>query len=80
MILLRVEICFCLLAEDNNNALALPSIGCHEVRQDGFNPTLKIKGKLYHRIGNLLPNREQQEGRPKFTQFFFHNSDKSNEL
>lgn len=38
-----------------NNMLALASLGCSEVRPSGFNPTFKIQGKLYHRMGYLLP-------------------------
>ncbi|GFS01248.1 hypothetical protein ElyMa_006418600 [Elysia marginata] len=55
-----------------NNALALASIGCHEHFQTGFNPTFTVQGKLYHRIGNLSPERGAV---PKFSQIYFHDSD-----
>ncbi|GFR65167.1 hypothetical protein ElyMa_003649400 [Elysia marginata] len=55
-----------------NNALALASIGCHEHFQTGFNPTFTIKGKLYHRIGSLLPERGAV---PTFSQIYFYDSD-----
>ena len=46
-----------------NNALALASIGCKEYVHDVFNPTFITQGKLYLRIGNLLPERGET---PKF--------------
>lgn len=54
-----------------NNALALASIGCNEHTQQGFNPTFTIQGKLYHRLGSLLPPAGNN---PKFAQIFFHDS------
>ncbi|GFR67596.1 hypothetical protein ElyMa_002003100 [Elysia marginata] len=55
-----------------NNALALASIGCHEHFQTGFNCTFTIQRKLYHRIGNLLPERGAV---PKSSQIYFYDSD-----
>ncbi|GFS08741.1 ATP-dependent DNA helicase PIF1 [Elysia marginata] len=55
-----------------NNALALASIGCHEHFQTSFNHTFTIQGKLYHRIGNLLPERGAV---PKLSQIYFYDSD-----
>ncbi|GFR76291.1 ATP dependant DNA helicase [Elysia marginata] len=55
-----------------NNALALAPIGCHKHFQSGFNPTLTTQGKLYYRIGNLLPERGAV---PKFSQIYFYDSD-----
>ena len=60
-----------------NNALALASIGCKEHVHDGFNPTFTIQGKLYHRMGNLLPERGEM---PKFSQIYFHDSDIDTEV
>ena len=55
-----------------NNSLALASIGCDEKLLHGFNPTFKIQGKIYHRIGSLTP----QDGEiPKFAQIYFHDTD-----
>ena len=48
-----------------NNALALASLGCNEVCMQGFSPNFKIQGKLFHRIGSLLPAEKQT---PKFAQ------------
>lgn len=58
-----------------NNIFALASLGCSEIRQPGFNPTFTIQGKMYHRIGALLPNENEM---PKFAQLYFH--DTENEL
>ena len=60
-----------------NNALALTSIGCKEHVHGGFNPTFTIQGKLYHRMGNLLP---EQGKTPKFSQIIFFDSDTDAEL
>ena len=58
-----------------NNALALTSLGCSEIKQLGFNPIFKIKGKLYHTIGSLLP---PQGPVPKFAQIYIY--DRENEI
>jgi hypothetical protein len=58
-----------------NNALALASLGCKEVHIPGFSPNFKIQGKMFHRIGSLLPPDNET---PKFAQLFFYDSD--NEL
>ena len=55
-----------------NNALAMASVGCKEVRQGGFNPTFTVQGKLHHTIGTLLPADGED---PKFAQLFFVDSD-----
>ena len=55
-----------------SNALALASLGCKEVQTSGFNPTFTIEGKLSHRIGSLLPHKNEH---PKFAQLFFHNTE-----
>lgn len=50
-----------------NNMFAMTSIGCEEVR-DGYMPTFKICGQLYHRIGSLLPDDNNTS---KFLQIYF---------
>ena len=55
-----------------NNALALASIGCEEKIQNGFNPTFKIQGKMYHRMVSLIP---PSGNAPKFAQLFFSDPD-----
>ena len=54
-----------------NNALAMSSIGCDEKQVPGFNPTFKIQGKVFHRIGSLKPNEGES---PKFAQIYFYDS------
>ena len=54
------------------NALALASLGCNEIVAPGYSPTFKIQGKLYHRIGSLLPSNSEES--PKFAQLYFHDS------
>jgi len=56
-----------------NNSLAMASIGIHEHSMPGFSPVVKLQGKIYHRIGSLLPNDDDH---PKFVQIWFHDSDK----
>ena len=60
-----------------NNSCALASLGFDsEERMPGFNPTLKISGRCYHRIGALKP----EEGQPKkFAQFFVHDTEEEKE-
>jgi len=55
-----------------NNSLAMASIGIHEHSMPGFSPVLKLQGKIFHRIGSLLPNDDDH---PKFAQIWFHDSD-----
>jgi len=57
-----------------NNLLALASLGYNDPNDGvhGFRPTFKIQGKMYHRIGSLLPTAGEQ---PKFAQLYFHDSD-----
>ena len=39
-----------------NNLFALASLGCgQEIKHQGFSPTFTVRGKIYHRIGSLLP-------------------------
>ena len=56
-----------------NNLFALASLGCgQEIKHQGFSPTFTVRGKIYHRIGSLLP----QDGEsPKFAQLYFHDTD-----
>lgn len=55
-----------------NNALAMTSIGCNEIREENFMPTFKISGQLHHRIGSLLP---MDESPAKFLQIYFVGND-----
>ena len=56
-----------------NNALSLASLGIDkkEILNDGFSPSLKFQGTLYHQIGPLKPN----EGEPRrFAQLYIHDA------
>ncbi|KAL5262078.1 hypothetical protein ACHWQZ_G007688 [Mnemiopsis leidyi] len=55
-----------------NNLFALASLGCSEIRQPGFNPTFTVQGKMYHRIGSLLPAEGESA---KFAQLYFHDTE-----
>ncbi|CAM4546646.1 unnamed protein product [Leuciscus chuanchicus] len=51
------------------NALAMASIGIKEVAMPGFNPGVRIQGKVYHYIAGPLP----EQGRtPLLAQIYFH--------
>ena len=50
----------------------MTSIGSKEHVYGGFNPTFTIQGKLYYRMGNLLPEGGET---PKFSQIYFFDSD-----
>ena len=46
--------------------------GQSESMMAGFNPTFKIHGKVYHRIGSLLPSQNKA---PQFAQIYFYDTD-----
>jgi Helitron helicase-like domain at N-terminus len=56
-----------------NNALAMTSLGCdqnREINRDGQGPyVFKVQGRLYHRIGSLLP---QPESSPLYAQLYIY--------
>lgn len=49
------------------------SIGCQEITYPGYNPTVKIQGKLCHRVGSLLPSETGQA--PHFAQLYLYDTD-----
>lgn len=52
-----------------NSAFQMTSFGATNiVLHDGFPSTFKIQGQVYHRIGNICPNANDQ---PKYLQIFF---------
>ena len=58
-----------------NDSFSFTSLGCNQNLLPGYNPIFKIQGKIYHRIGSLLP----QEGAvPKYAQVYIF--DTENEL
>ena len=56
-----------------NNALAMTSLGCNqdtEINRDGDGPfVFRVQGRLYHRIGSLLP---QPESSPVYAQLYIY--------
>eukprot|EP00117_Sycon_ciliatum_P001582 scpid19015/ scgid7183/ len=38
-----------------NSAFQMTSFGANEQNMDGFMPTFKVKGQIYHRLGSILP-------------------------
>ena len=52
-----------------NKAFAMTSFGAtREVRWDGWDPTFKVQGQVYHRVGSLLPQADQHSA---FLQLYF---------
>ncbi|QQP37176.1 ATP-dependent DNA helicase [Caligus rogercresseyi] len=53
-----------------NNSLAMASVGMDRVTMNGWDPSFKIKGKLYHAIGSLQPG-PRNPNTYKYAQLFF---------
>ncbi|CAE1146829.1 unnamed protein product [Acanthosepion pharaonis] len=51
-----------------NNNFQMTSFGAQVVQEEGWIPTFKIQGQVYHRIGFLLP---EETFTPKFLQLYF---------
>ncbi|XP_028301369.1 uncharacterized protein LOC114462606 [Gouania willdenowi] len=56
-------------AKQYNNALAMASIGIKEIAMPGFNPGVRIQGKVHHFIVCPLPEQGQW---PNFLQLYYH--------
>lgn len=54
-----------------NGSFAMTSFGHKEAEVQGWNPSFRIQGQVFHRIGSLLP---PEEGQPKFLQVYFLDS------
>ncbi|XP_071582444.1 uncharacterized protein [Temnothorax nylanderi] len=50
----------------------MTSFGAKQVLQDGFMPTFKVQGQVYHLVGSLLPAPEQEA---QFLQIYFVGED-----
>ena len=59
-----------------NNILAMASIGC-TTPESVRGPNFKIQGKVYHKIGSLLPSDAEN---PKFLQLYFYDNDEATNL
>ena len=51
-----------------NGSFAMTSFGHKDASVSGYNPSFKIQGQVFHRIGSLFP---PNEGHPKFLQVYF---------
>lgn len=51
-----------------NGVFQMTSFGANIIRPDGYNPTFKIQGQVYHRIGPLLPSPGEL---PTYLQIYF---------
>ena len=54
-----------------NSAFQMTSFGCNEITMAGFNPSFRVQGQVYHRIGSLVPSTGES---PKFSQIYFINN------
>ncbi|XP_071565387.1 uncharacterized protein [Temnothorax nylanderi] len=55
-----------------NGCFNMTSFGAKQVLQDGFMPTFKVQGQVYHLVGSLLPAPEQEA---QFLQIYFVGED-----
>ena len=55
-------------AQKYNGCFQMMSFGAREVKEGNFMPTFKVQGQVYHRIGSLMPEPQQQ---PSFLQIYF---------
>lgn len=46
----------------------MTSFGASNIIRDGFMPTFKVQGQIYHRMGSLLPVENEE---PKYLQIYF---------
>ena len=51
----------------------MTSFGGKQITQDGFMPTFKVQGQIYHLVESLLPETGQK---PQFLQIYFVGKDK----
>ena len=59
-------------ARKYNSAFQLTSLGCKEVRMNGWNPKFRIQGQVCHLIDPLKPAYEMQA---RFLQIYFKDGD-----
>ena len=56
-----------------NSAFQMTSFGCNEITMAGFNPSFRVQGQVYHRIGSLVPSTGES---PKFSQIYLSTTSK----
>lgn len=55
-----------------NSCFNMTSFGAKQIKNDGFNPTFKVQGQVYHLAGSLLPTPQQEA---QFLQVYFMGDD-----
>lgn len=61
-------------ARKYNGCFQMTSFGAREVKEGNFMPTFKIQGQVYHRIGSLIAEPQEQ---PSFLQIYFVGDDEN---
>ena len=64
-------------AKKYNCVFQLTSFGCKEVTVAGWNPSFRIHGQIFHRVGALLP---VENAKPQFLQIYFIDGDSDSEV
>ena len=57
-----------------NSAFQMISFRCNEIAMPGFNPSFRIQGQVYHRIGSMVPSTGDT---PKYNQIYFIDNQES---
>ena len=55
-----------------NSCFQMTSFGAKQIIKDGFMPTFKVQGQVYHLVGSLLPAPQKE---PQFLQIYFVGED-----
>jgi len=50
----------------------MTSFGAKQIVEEGFIPTFKVQGQVYHLYGSLIPNTQEN---PKLLQIYFVGED-----
>ncbi|XP_042210102.1 uncharacterized protein LOC121857922, partial [Homarus americanus] len=56
---------------DNNSLFAMTSFGHKDASVQGWNPSVKIQGQIYHQLGSLMP---PEDIRARYIQVYFLNT------
>ncbi|XP_060858512.1 uncharacterized protein LOC132935889 [Metopolophium dirhodum] len=55
-----------------NSCFQMTSFGAKQIVEEGFMPTFKVQGQVYHLYGSLIPNTQEN---PQFLQIYFVGED-----
>ncbi|KAL4132202.1 hypothetical protein QTP88_009407 [Uroleucon formosanum] len=55
-----------------NSCFQMTSFGAKQIVKEGFMPTFKVQGQVYHLYGSLIPNTQEN---PQFLQIYFVGED-----